>query len=69
MTSFEYRLHELGTVLAGPMYFALEDAPEVLRRYRDLAAEAPDELTTIVNLRQAPPLPLIPSEYSTGAPS
>ena len=63
VTSFEYRLHELGTVLAGPMYFALEDAPEVLRRYRDLAAAAPDELTTIVNLRQAPPLPLIPEAF------
>ena len=63
VTSFEYRLHEVGTVLAGPMYFALEAAPEVLRRYRDFAADAPDELTTIVNLRPAPPLPLIPSEF------
>jgi FAD/FMN-containing dehydrogenase len=63
VTSFEYRLHEVGpTVLAGPMYFALEDAPEVLRFYRDFAAEAPDELTTILNLRPAPPLPLIPED-------
>jgi FAD/FMN-containing dehydrogenase len=63
VTSFEYRLHEIGpTVLAGPMYFALEDAPEVLRFYRDFAADAPDQLTTIVNLRPAPPLPLIPED-------
>jgi FAD/FMN-containing dehydrogenase len=63
VTSFEYRLHEVGPdVLAGPMYFALEDAPEVLRFYRDFATEAPDELTTICNLRPAPPLPLIPEE-------
>jgi FAD/FMN-containing dehydrogenase len=63
VTEFEYRLHEVGpTVLAGPMYYPLEDAPEVLRRYRDFIADAPDELTTILNLRQAPPLPILPPE-------
>jgi FAD/FMN-containing dehydrogenase len=63
VTSFEYRLHEVGpTVLAGPMYHALENAPEVLRFYRDFIADAPDELTTILNLRPAPPLPLIPED-------
>ena len=55
-------------MLAGPMYFALEDAPEALRLYRDFVAEAPDELTTIVNLRPAPPLPLIPEAFH-GRPS
>ena len=63
VTSFEYRLHEVGpTVLAGPIYYALEDGPEVLRFFRDFIADAPDELTTIVNLRQAPPLPVLPPE-------
>ena len=32
----------------------------MLRFYRDFIADAPDELTTIFNLRQAPPLPLLP---------
>jgi FAD/FMN-containing dehydrogenase len=63
VTEFEYRLHEIGpTVLAGPLYYALEDGPEVLRHYRDFIATAPDELTTILNLRQAPPLPILPPE-------
>ena len=62
MTSFEYRLHEVATVLAGPIYHALEDAPEVLRHYRDVVADAPDELTTILNLRHAPPLAFLPPE-------
>jgi FAD/FMN-containing dehydrogenase len=63
VTSFAYRLHEVGpTVLAGPVYYALEDGPEVLRKYRDFIAAAPDELTTIVNLRAAPPLPVLPDE-------
>ena len=50
------------TVLAGPIYYALEDAPEVLRHYRDVIADAPDEVTTILNLRPAPPLPFLPPE-------
>jgi FAD/FMN-containing dehydrogenase len=63
VTSFEYRLHPVGPlVLAGPIFHALEDAPDVLRFYRDFIADAPDELTTIFNLRRAPPLPLLPAE-------
>jgi FAD/FMN-containing dehydrogenase len=63
VTSFDYRLHDVGpTVLAGPIYYPLEDGPEVLRHYRDYIADAPDELTTIVNLRPAPPLAFLPAE-------
>jgi FAD/FMN-containing dehydrogenase len=63
VTSFEYRLHPVGpTVLAGPIYYALEDGPEVLRHYRDVIADAPDEVTTILNLRPAPPLPFLPPD-------
>jgi FAD/FMN-containing dehydrogenase len=63
VTSFEYRLHAVGpTVLAGPIFYPLEDAPKVLRFYREFAAAAPDELTTIFNLRVAPPLPFLPPE-------
>jgi FAD/FMN-containing dehydrogenase len=57
VTSFEYRLHWVGpTVLAGPIYHALEDAPEALRFYRDFVADAADELTTILNLHGRPVL-------------
>jgi Berberine and berberine like len=40
----------------------MEDAPKVLRFYRDCIAEAPDELMTIVVLRKAPALPIVPPE-------
>src|SRR5262245_10720377 len=63
VTSFEYRLHPVGpTVLAGPIFHPLEEAPGVLRFYRDFAAEAPDELTTIFELSVAPPAPYLPPE-------
>ena len=63
VTSFEYRLHPVGPiVLAGPVFHSLEDAPEVLRFYRDFIAAAPDELTTIFELSVAPTVPFLPED-------
>ena len=47
-------------VLAGVVLYPAEQAREVLRSYRDFVAGAPDELTTIVILRKAPPAPFLP---------
>jgi FAD binding domain/Berberine and berberine like len=63
VTEFEFRLNPLGpTVLAGPIYWAMEDSGELLRFYREWIRDAPDELTTIVVHRKAPPLPYLPAE-------
>src|SRR5439155_1290941 len=61
--AFEFDLAAVGpTVLAGPIFWKMEDSPEVLRFYRDWVADAPDELMTIVVHRKAPPLPFVPEE-------
>jgi FAD/FMN-containing dehydrogenase len=61
VTSFEYQLHPVGpTVLAGLVAWPLADASEVLRRFRDFAADAPDEVGIMANLRMAPALPVFP---------
>jgi hypothetical protein len=63
VTEFEFRLNELGpTVLAGPIFWLIEDSPDLLRFYRDWIAEAPNELMTIVMHRKAPPLDFVPPE-------
>src|ERR687895_1022387 len=63
VTDFEFRLNPVGpTVLAGPIFWPIEEAPNVLRFYREWIAEAPDELMTIVIHRKAPPLPFVPRE-------
>ena len=63
VTSFTYRLHPLeGEVLAGPVLWALEDAPEVLRAYRSYVDSAPPEVATTVALRRAPAAPFLPVE-------
>jgi len=46
VTSFEYRLHPLTEVLAGPLVWDVTQGASVLKFYREFAASAPDELTT-----------------------
>jgi FAD/FMN-containing dehydrogenase len=61
VTEFRFRLHPVGPiVLAGWVLHPQEKASEVLRFYRDYAATAPNELTTIVILRRLPHLPKLP---------
>ena len=63
VTEFEFRLHPVGpTVLAGPIFWPIEESPRVLRFYREWIADAPDELMTIVIHRKAPPLDFVPPE-------
>jgi len=68
VTSFEFRLHPVGPmILSGPVVHALDDAPAVLRSYRQIARELPDEATCWFVLRKAPPLPFLGPEHH-GAP-
>ena len=61
VTSFEYELHPVGPeVLAGLIVHPFDDAPALLRAYRDVMAQAPDALSAWVVMRQAPPLPFLP---------
>jgi FAD/FMN-containing dehydrogenase len=63
VTSFEFQLHELGPeVLYGPTVYRLEDAPEVLRHYREFMRTAPNECTAYLDFLTAPPLPFLPEE-------
>jgi FAD binding domain/Berberine and berberine like len=63
VTEFEFELVPVGpTVIAGPIFWAMDDAPDVLRYYRDWVADAPDDLMTILIHRKAPPLPFVPDE-------
>ena len=54
VTSFTYRLHEVGPVLAGGLTFPWADAGDVLRRHDELMDGAPDELTTAISLAVDP---------------
>lgn len=53
-TSFEYRLHPVSGVYSGLILFSYFMAPEVLRRFREVAESAPDELTLFAGLLRTP---------------
>lgn len=54
VTSFEYRLHAVGSILGGMLIYPLATAREVLRFYRDFTADAPEELTAFAVLMTLP---------------
>ncbi len=63
VTSFKYRLHPLGpTVLAGILAWPMSEAGGVLRFLRDFAADAPDEVGVMANLRHAPAVAAFPED-------
>ena len=49
-TSFECRLHSLGPVTSGDIYYPVREARPVLRFFRNLMAEAPDSFQATLNL-------------------
>jgi FAD/FMN-containing dehydrogenase len=63
VSSFEFRLHPVGPIVAaGGIFFGGEEAGCALRFYRDWIEEAPDELTTAVTMATAAPAPFLPEE-------
>jgi len=67
VTSFEFRVHPVGTVLAGLLVYPLAAAGELLKRFRAYAQTAPGELTFGVLLLTAPRAPFVP-EPAQGMP-
>jgi hypothetical protein len=64
VTQFELQLHPLGPlVYAGPIFYPADADRDLLRAFRDWSESAPDEITALVNLTTAPPLPVIPTEW------
>jgi FAD binding domain/Berberine and berberine like len=54
VTSFEFRVHPVSTVLGGPVMYPRDRALEVLRFYRDFTQSAPEELTAYAALLHTP---------------
>lgn len=62
VTSFEYQLHPVKEIYAGPMLFELDDAATVLKFFREFIKDAPEELGVFPAWQIAPPLPFIPED-------
>lgn len=55
VTSFEFQLHPVSVVLAGPILYSIEQREEALRFYRDFMADAPEELGAFFVFLKVPP--------------
>ena len=62
VTSLELAVHRVGpTVLGGAIFYPGDQAAQVISGWRNAITDAPDELTTTLNLIGAvPPLPFLP---------
>ena len=58
VTSFEFRLHPVHTVIAGPTVWPYERAADVMRWYREFIPNAPRELSGFFAFLRVPPIPL-----------
>ena len=61
VTSFSFRTHPVHTVTAGPIFWAAEDAPEVMRRYEEFITNAPNEINGFFAFLVVPPVDLFPA--------
>jgi hypothetical protein len=62
VTSFLFRLHEVGTIFGGPTFWPVEQTAEVLKVYREFLPSAPRELNGFFAVAIVPPAPPFPEE-------
>jgi FAD/FMN-containing dehydrogenase len=62
VTSFTFRLHEVGTIVGGPTFWPVEQSAEVLSAYREFLPSAPRELNGFFAYHIVPPGPPFPEE-------
>jgi len=62
VTEFTFRLHPVASVVAGPTFWAVDQAEDVLRAYRDFMPNAPRELNGFFLFASVPPGDPFPQE-------
>jgi len=62
VTSFLFKAHPISTVYGGPIFWELEEAPKVMRWYREFLNRAPLELSPFLHLGTVPSTEPFPQE-------
>lgn len=62
VTSFLYRAHPVTTVYAGPIFWDISLAKEIMRFYRDFLPKAPEALCPFIGLKTVPSTAPFPEE-------
>lgn len=61
VTSFKFRLHPVKTVVAGPTFWPLDQTEQVMKAYRELIKQAPEDVSGFFAFLTVPPVPLFPA--------
>ena len=62
VTSFTFRLHPLHTVLAGPMFWPVETAPELLARFQQFIVDATEDISGFFTFQTIAPTAVFPDD-------
>lgn len=60
VTSFVFKAHPIHTIYGGPMLWDLDQAPKVMRWYREFITQAPEEISGFFAFLVVPPGPPFP---------
>jgi len=60
VTSFLFQAHPVHTVCAGPMFWEMADAEDILKWYREFITHAPEEISGFFAFQTIPPGPPFP---------
>ena len=63
VTSFSFTCVPVANVVAGPMFWPIERAEEILSWYRGFMGEQPTELGGFFNFHSVPPVDMFPEQY------
>jgi FAD/FMN-containing dehydrogenase len=63
VTSFLFKLHPVGTVYGGPIFYEMTDAPKVMRFWHDFIMDAPEDFNAYFGLHTVPPADMFPAEH------
>jgi FAD/FMN-containing dehydrogenase len=62
VTEFTFRLHTVGQIYGGPMFFELSDGPAIFEYFNEFIQDAPREFGGFPAFQIAPPLPFVPED-------
>lgn len=65
ITSFLFRAHPVHTVYAGPMFWSLDKAAEIMRAYLDTMKEADEDTYGFFAMMNVPPVDMFPKHLHT----
>jgi hypothetical protein len=60
VTSFLFRAHPISQVYAGPIFWGIEHAAQIMRVYREFLPTAPEKLSPFLGLKTVPSTPPFP---------